>query len=190
MSKQKLPRKSASKPFRKTAKKAPVHAAPAKGGALYKVAARDLRKLLVYTLQDPSLRKRAGVKVDGKDEMALELNIEILSDRDMKALNRKFRKKNETTDVLSFPAPAVFRQHGFLGDLFIGAGPLKEQAKTYRHPVARELRVLMVHGFLHLLGFDHETGPKNAKAMAVWEKKIAEGVFGEELRGLISRESS
>lgn len=81
-----------------------------------------------------------------------ELSIAIVSDRRMRALNRQFRGKNKVTDVLSFPAES----RGFLGDIVIAAGVSKRQAREAGHSTEIELRVLALHGLLHLLGYDHE----------------------------------
>ena len=76
----------------------------------------------------------------------------LVSDARMKALNRQFRGKDKITDVLSFPSDA----RGFLGDIVIASGVAKKQAKAAGHGPNVEIRVLALHGLLHLLGFDHE----------------------------------
>jgi probable rRNA maturation factor len=81
-----------------------------------------------------------------------DLSIAIVSDRRMRALNRQFRGKDYATDVLSFPST----DRGFMGDVVIAAGVAKRQAKEAGHAITAELRVLALHGLLHLLGYDHE----------------------------------
>jgi len=78
--------------------------------------------------------------------------IALVSDRAMRALNRRHRGVDRPTDVLSFPGDA-----GYLGDIAIASGVAARQARAARHPLATELRVLALHGLLHLLGYDHET---------------------------------
>jgi probable rRNA maturation factor len=78
--------------------------------------------------------------------------IALVSDRDMRALNQKHRGKDRATDVLSFPADGES-----LGDIAIAAGIAAKQAREAGHSVSMELRVLALHGLLHLLGYDHET---------------------------------
>ena len=80
------------------------------------------------------------------------MTVAIVSDARVRALNRKFRKKDKVTDVLSFPSD----ERGFLGDVVIAEGVAKRQAREAGHPLATELRVLALHGLLHLLGYDHE----------------------------------
>jgi probable rRNA maturation factor len=80
----------------------------------------------------------------------------------MRALNRQFRGKDAVTDVLSFPASAKSASSapsaaGFLGDIVIAAGVAKRQAKDAGHVIRTEIRVLALHGLLHLLGYDHDT---------------------------------
>jgi probable rRNA maturation factor len=88
-----------------------------------------------------------------------ELSVTLVSDRRMRALNRTWRGRDRTTDVLSFPggespAGAVRRS---LGDIVISTGRAAVQAREAGHSLAREIKVLALHGYLHLLGFDHET---------------------------------
>jgi probable rRNA maturation factor len=81
-----------------------------------------------------------------------DVTIAIVSDRRMRALNRQFRGKDYATDVLSFPSD----ERGFLGDIVIAGGVCTRQAREAGHAIQTELRVLSLHGLLHLLGYDHE----------------------------------
>jgi probable rRNA maturation factor len=97
-----------------------------------------------------------------------DLSVAIVSDRRMRALNRQFRGKDKVTDVLSFPS----NDRGFLGDIVIAAGVSKRQAREAGHSDVTELRVLALHGLLHLLGYDHEAdGGRMARAEARLRKK-------------------
>jgi probable rRNA maturation factor len=80
------------------------------------------------------------------------ITVAIVPDARVRALNRKFRRKDKPTDVLSFPSD----QRGYLGDVVIASGVAARQARQAGHPVGTELRVLALHGLLHLLGYDHE----------------------------------
>jgi len=90
------------------------------------------------------------------------VNVALVSDARVRALNRTYRKKNYATDVLSFPAnPAnpkslILNPWHFLGDIVIARGLAKRQARDARHSARTELRILALHGLLHLLGYDHE----------------------------------
>jgi probable rRNA maturation factor len=81
-----------------------------------------------------------------------DVTVAIVPDARVHALNRQFRKKDKATDVLSFPAG----ERGYLGDVVIAAGVAKRQAREAGHSLQTELRVLALHGLLHLLGYDHE----------------------------------
>ena len=117
----------------------------------------------------PALRRRAGVEAQDR-EWSVELA--LVSAPAMRKLNAFYRKKDYATDVLSFPSPAPFRVQGMLGELVICLPVLKKQARAEGHAMQRELEILIVHGVLHLLGFDHELGAKHAVAQARWEEKI------------------
>ena len=95
---------------------------------------------------------------------AEELSIALVTDREMTSLNRKFRGKNKTTDVLTFPGDAPF-----LGDIVISIEQARRQAADEKHSLATEVRYLILHGILHALGYDHETdrGEMNALELDV-----------------------
>jgi probable rRNA maturation factor len=94
--------------------------------------------------------------------------IRLLNDKEMARLNEMYRNKKGTTDVLSFPAETrrapqnlktrLKRVHGTpLGDIAISPVVAKQNAKTYKRALPEELQILILHGVLHLLGYDHET---------------------------------
>jgi probable rRNA maturation factor len=80
------------------------------------------------------------------------LTIAIVPDGRMQELNRRYRRRNAPTDVLSFPSD----ERGYLGDVVIAAGVARRQARLAGHSLQHELRVLALHGLLHLLGYDHD----------------------------------
>jgi probable rRNA maturation factor len=88
----------------------------------------------------------------------LEGNVEVLltTDAELKRLNRSFRGKNKATDVLSFPA-ALEIADVHAGDLAISLETAARQAEEFGHSLRDEVRILLLHGVLHLAGFDHET---------------------------------
>ena len=83
------------------------------------------------------------------------LGIRFAGDREMRRVNRDFRGKDKTTDVLSFPGDP--EEGGHLGDILISVPTARRQAEAAGHPVERELKVLLLHGILHCVGYDHET---------------------------------
>lgn len=84
-----------------------------------------------------------------------EVTVLLADDTRIRDLNRGFRGKNKTTDVLSFPAAE--NGEGVVGDLAISVPVAATQAETHGHSLHDELRILTLHGLLHLAGFDHET---------------------------------
>ncbi len=95
-------------------------------------------------------RAREAVNLEG------EVDVLLTSDAALKKLNRDFRGKNKPTDVLSFPAPReIAFQHA--GDLAISLETAARQATSFGHTLRDEVRILMLHGLLHLSGMDHET---------------------------------
>lgn len=84
--------------------------------------------------------------------------VEVLltSDAELKRLNRTFRRKNKPTDILSFPTPPEIA-HEAAGDLAISLETAARQAEEHGHPLSIELKILLLHGLLHLAGEDHET---------------------------------
>ena len=86
---------------------------------------------------------------------ARELSLVICGDGRMRTLNRRYRGKDRTTDVLSFPAGGDGR--GFLGDLVVSAPEARRQARAAKVAFPAVMEKLLLHGLLHLLGYDHET---------------------------------
>jgi probable rRNA maturation factor len=87
--------------------------------------------------------------------LAGEVDVLLAGDATLKRLNRDFRGKDKPTDVLSFPSPEeIFEQRA--GDLAISLQTAARQAKAYGHGLEDEVRILMLHGLLHLSGMDHE----------------------------------
>ena len=85
------------------------------------------------------------------------VNVAIVSDQRVRVLNKTYRRKDSATDVLSFPSePLALGSKFFLGDIVIARGVAKRQARDAGHSEHAELRVLALHGLLHLLGYDHE----------------------------------
>ena len=83
------------------------------------------------------------------------VNVVISHDRELRALNRRYRGKDRATDVLSFPSIPSLDGH-FAGDVVVSAQTAARNARALGHPVAAELKILILHGMLHLAGYDHE----------------------------------
>ncbi len=134
------------------------------GGAVPRLSRRDVtvfaRKVLL-----------ALEKLGHLDEEISDVSIAFVDDEAMKNLNRQYRHKNKTTDVLTFPADATYgdpnRKGRSLGDIVISVDRARRQATQERHSVATEVRYLILHGILHALGYDHETDNGEMNALEV-----------------------
>jgi probable rRNA maturation factor len=106
-----------------------------------------------------------------------EVHVLLADDATLKRLNKTFRGKNKATDVLSFPAgpSTVFFSEPdapeFAGDLAVSLETAARQAARFGHTLAEEVRILLLHGLLHLAGYDHET---DAGEMASREAELRE----------------
>lgn len=96
-----------------------------------------------------------------------DISLAFVDDESMKALNKRFRRKNKTTDVLTFPS-----DDSYASDIIISVEQAKRQAQDEKHSLATEIRYLIVHGVIHSLGYDHETddGEMNALELKVRAK--------------------
>jgi probable rRNA maturation factor len=121
------------------------------------------------------LQKAAPARARG------EVTVALISDARMRTLNRAYRGKDYATDVLSFPVD----DKPFLGDIAIATGVAQRQADEAGHPIGTELRVLALHGLLHLLGYDHE---RDAGEMTRTEARLRKAAGLKE--GLIERSRS
>jgi len=84
------------------------------------------------------------------------VDVLLADDPTLRQLNKNFRSKDKPTDVLSFPAPTNFASK-HAGDLAISLETAARQAATHGHPLPDEIKILILHGLLHLSGEDHET---------------------------------
>lgn len=105
----------------------------------------------------------------------VELSVALVSDDEMARLNGQYRGKEGPTDVLSFgcddPCPAEAGEPVTLGDVIIAPDVAVAQAADYGTTVEAELNLLLVHGILHLLGYDHESD-EDAAAMQAREQLL------------------
>jgi probable rRNA maturation factor len=112
--------------------------------------ARDQRLPSARTLSAFLREAQAAVRLKGA------VSVLLTTDAKIKTLNRDFRRKNKATDVLSFPAAEVSRGE-VAGDLAISVDTARRQSGEQGHPLSTEIKVLILHGLLHLVGYDHET---------------------------------
>jgi len=104
------------------------------------------------------------------------LNVIFVNDSYIHALNKNYRDKDQSTDVLSFTYKDLDSDFGdVVGEVYISIDTAKKQASEYKHSISDELRKLIVHGVLHIHGFDHEVD-KDYEAMKKVEEDILKGV--------------
>jgi probable rRNA maturation factor len=110
-----------------------------------------------------------------------EISILVVTDAQIKRLNRLWRKRDEATDVLSFPneGPVPPGAGRCLGDVVISLDTARRRARSESQPIAKELALYLAHGLLHLLGHDHHR-PREARRMARAERRLlgAAGLLG------------
>jgi probable rRNA maturation factor len=136
------------------------------------------RKVRLDTLQirKDALKALGLMGYDGAELSLLFVNHDLMLE-----LNKQYRGVDSTTDVLSFPLYESHREFPkeeefLIGDIVINPQRAKEQAKEEGHSLKKELRVLLVHGLVHLLGMDHEKGGHEAKKMRLMEKRLLGGL--------------
>lgn len=124
------------------------------------------------------MERAARAVLESEETPPTELSLHITDDGGIQTLNRTYRQIDEPTDVLSFglglddsgtPDGSVV-----LGDVIISLERAREQAEQYGHPLDREVAFLVVHGVLHLLGYDHETEEERAEMRAREEAVLAQ----------------
>ena len=120
------------------------------------------------------LKKTAQKVLEFLNQERAELSLALVDNREIGKLNARYRRKNEPTDVLSFPSGE--RLPGgkvLLGDVVISVEKAEEQARKRRKTLEQEIESLLIHGILHLLGYDHERSEKDAKIMRRMEEKVS-----------------
>jgi rRNA maturation RNase YbeY len=133
--------------------------------------------------------RAAAVRADARRllnelKVAAELSVLLVDDAGMQALNAAYRKKDRSTDVLAFsmregvPTP----ESNLLGDVVISVDTAARQAAERGVSVAAEIRTLLTHGILHLLGYDHERSPAEARRMLALQRKLVRLLDQEDRR--------
>ena len=111
-----------------------------------------------------------------------EISVLLTDDKNMQRLNNKYRNQNKSTDVLSFPqddSSKIGFEPLLLGDVVISVDSAKKQSTLHELSLEEELVLLLIHGILHLLGYDHERSQKEARQMQEKTRKIFYHIFPE-----------
>lgn len=118
-------------------------------------------------------------------EAQADVSLSFIGDASMRRLNRRYRRKDATTDVLAFPmrhirprlTPHASRfTSSLLGDVVISLPQAARQARERGLPLQHELATLLIHGMLHLLGYDHERNSREAQRMQRKERAVLRAV--------------
>jgi len=134
------------------------------------------------TFDQARLERLARAILSDVGETSAELGIMLVGDQRMRGLNRRYRGKDRTTDVLAFAMRKAFTLHALrltpdmLGDVVISVPTAWRQAKEARRSLDEELAWLLVHGILHLCGYDHARSEREARRMHRRERMILRSI--------------
>jgi len=136
------------------------------------------------SLEQPEALAQQAIEA-GRSELAEprdgEIAILLASDAEMQRLNADWRGKDKATDILSFPADA--RDGSFLGDLALGFGVCSGDARRLGLSLEDHVTHLLIHGYFHLLGFDHETDEEAGEMEAMEVSALARLGLGDPYSG-------
>ncbi len=122
---------------------------------------------LTNTLIDKRFFKRAVQVIFKGEKKEINLSIAFIGREEIRELNKKYRKRNTATDVLSFGKAKGFKEgsDSKVKEIAICPSIIRENAKKYKSTFKKELVRVLIHGVLHLFGYDHEKGEKEKKKM-------------------------
>ena len=127
----------------------------------------EVNNLTTSSVDKKFLEKTAQAILESESVRSFNLSIALVGPARMKKLNKKYRGKNRTTDVLAFGSDqklsSVFQKE--IGEIIICLQEVKKNAKRFNLSFKKELTRVLIHGILHLLGYDHEISKKEAKKM-------------------------
>ncbi len=125
------------------------------------------------------LKKKAQKILRFLNQNCAELSLVLVGNRQIRRLNARYRRKDEPTDVLSFPLGEKLPSgKTVLGDVIISVEQAKKQAAENNKKLAAEMETLLIHGILHLLGFDHERSLREKQRMKRMEGRIHRSLCG------------
>jgi rRNA maturation RNase YbeY len=150
------------------------------------LARKSKRERLGFPMLVEILRKDAGRKFSSRklktiarkvlellEQTEAELSLALVGNAEIRKLNARYRRKDYPTDVLSFPTDDRLRAATrLLGDVVISVEKAKQQARERGRSLDEEMASLVIHGVVHLLGYDHERSAREARLMSRLEKKI------------------
>jgi len=152
---------------------------PAREARLMEITVRNAQRRVPVDIRRLKSLAGRGLKVLGLE--GAQLSVLVVADKRIRRLNRTYRQIDAPTDVLAFPqregaGPEL--NPGLLGDVVLSAETADRQAVRLGRTLERELDTLLVHGLLHLAGFDHEASKEAREEMNRWKRKILRGWEG------------
>lgn len=140
----------------------------------------EINNLTTEDIDEGAIKKLADIVLQGEGKESSSFSLAFVGQGRMRQVNKKFRKKNRVTDVLSFSeSKALLEKFKVgnlvktqnLGEIIICIREVKKNAKRLEFPFQQELSRVLIHGILHLLGYDHETNEKDAERMREKEEQ-------------------
>lgn len=124
-------------------------------------------------LNSSQLKSTANKILDELNITASEISLNFVDNTSMQQMNFRFRGLNDVTDVLSFSTNEMNPENGFkiLGDIVISIPVALSQAEERQHTLTQEVHLLMIHGILHLIGYDHQDA-KDKKRMLLLQRQL------------------
>jgi len=120
----------------------------------------EINNLTALAVDKKFLKSVAGKILKGEKKEKKDLSVALVGPAQIKQLNKRYRRKDKTTDILSFAG-----EGSFLGEIVICPQQVRKNAQKYKVSFKKELTQVLIHGILHLLGYDHERSQKEAKKM-------------------------
>ena len=138
----------------------------------------EINNLTTNEIDENFIKKIVEVIFKGeKVKKKQEISIAFIGASRMQKLNRKYRGKNKVTDVLSFSEPEVFLNSDNLGEVIICLKEVKKSARKFDVSFEQELSRILIHGILHILGYDHEKSKSETIEMEKRENYYLEKIF-------------
>ncbi|MDH3257115.1 MAG: rRNA maturation RNase YbeY [Nitrospinota bacterium] len=133
-----------------------------------------------YPIDTSQFQSQVGQVLEKFGETQCELSLLLTDDAEIQTLNKTYRSLDKATDVLSFPQDEdAVNESGdtLLGDVVISVETAARQAEEHHLSINEELILLAIHGILHLLGYDHERSPQDARIMQDKTQAVFETLF-------------
>jgi len=146
----------------------------------------ELNNLTTISIDEEFFKKNTEKILEEENKKELDLSIALVGQGRIRELNKKYKRKNRVTDVLAFPESKVLMEKfrvgptkkiRGLGEIVICLSEVKKNAKRFSLTFEKELARVLIHGILHLLGYDHEKSKEGEREMEKKENYYLEKVF-------------